>query len=64
MFSYDVVLTVIGIAMATLNIVALQFVSRARKDANRNFMNENGKLLGTTTSRFIFNLFKSRNGRS
>ena len=50
MFSYDVLLTVIGILMATLNIVALQFVSRARKDANRNFMNENGKLLGTTTS--------------
>jgi len=50
MFSYDILLTVIGIAMATLNIVALQFVSRARKDANRNFMNENGKLLGTTTS--------------
>ncbi len=50
MFSYDVLLTVIGIAMATLNIVALRFVSRARKDANRNFMNENGKLLGTTTS--------------
>ena len=50
MFSYDVILTVIGITMATLNIVALQFVSRARKDANRNFINENGKLLGTTTS--------------
>lgn len=50
MFSYDVVLTLIGIVMATLNIVALQFVSRARKDANRNFINENGKLLGTTTS--------------
>lgn len=50
MFSYDVVLTVIGIAMAALNIVALQFISKARKDANRNFMNENGKLLGTTTS--------------
>lgn len=50
MFSYDVLLTLIGIVMATLNILALQFVSRARKDANRNFMNENGKLLGTTTS--------------
>ena len=50
MFSYDVLLTLIGIAMATLNIVALQFVSRARKDGNRNFINENGKLLGTTTS--------------
>ncbi len=50
MFSYDVVLTLIGIVMAALNIVALQFVSRARKDGNRRFMNENGKLLGTTTS--------------
>lgn len=50
MFSYDVFLTLIGIAMATLNIAALQFVSRARKDGNRRFINENGKLLGTTTS--------------
>jgi len=50
MFSYDVVLTVIGIAMATLNIVALKFVSRARKDGNHRLINENGKLLGTTTS--------------
>ena len=50
MFSYDVLLTCIGIGMATLNIVALQLVSRARKDKNRQFINENGKLLGTTTS--------------
>ncbi|QVY64628.1 NHLP family bacteriocin export ABC transporter peptidase/permease/ATPase subunit [Polaribacter sp. Q13] len=50
MFSYDVFLTLIGIGMAGLNIVALQFVSRARKDGNRRFINENGKLLGTTTS--------------
>ncbi len=50
MFSYDVLLTVIGIGMATLNIIALRYVSRARKDGNRRFMNENGKLLGTTTS--------------
>ncbi|PTX62147.1 NHLM bacteriocin system ABC transporter peptidase/ATP-binding protein [Kordia periserrulae] len=50
MFSYDVVLTLIGIGMATLNIVALRYVSRARKDGNRRFMNESGKLLGTTTS--------------
>ncbi|WP_272149797.1 NHLP family bacteriocin export ABC transporter peptidase/permease/ATPase subunit [Tenacibaculum aiptasiae] len=50
MLSYDVVLTVIGIIMAGLNIVALQYVSRARKDGNRRFLNENGKLLGTTIS--------------
>ncbi len=50
MFSYDVILTLIGIFMATLNILALQYVSRARKDGNRRMINENGKLLGTTTS--------------
>ncbi|UZO82170.1 NHLP family bacteriocin export ABC transporter peptidase/permease/ATPase subunit [Aquimarina sp. ERC-38] len=50
MLSYDVLLTVIGVCMATLNILALRYVSRARKDGNRNLTNENGKLLGTTTS--------------
>ncbi len=50
MFSYDVLLTTIGIVMAVLNIIALRYVSTARKDGNRRFMNENGKLLGTTTS--------------
>ncbi|GAA3522405.1 NHLP family bacteriocin export ABC transporter peptidase/permease/ATPase subunit [Aquimarina addita] len=50
MFSYDIMLTLIGIGMATLNILALQFVSRARKDGNRRMINESGKLLGTTTS--------------
>jgi NHLM bacteriocin system ABC transporter peptidase/ATP-binding protein len=50
MFSYDVVLTLIGIAIAILNIVALKYVSTARKDGNRRLINENGKLLGTTTS--------------
>ncbi len=50
MFSYDVLLTSIGIAMAAINVFALQFVSRARKDGNRRLINENGKLLGTTTS--------------
>lgn len=50
MFSYDVPLTIIGIVMATINIVVLRFVSRTRKDGNRRLINENGKLLGTTTS--------------
>ena len=50
MFSYDITLTCIGIGMATLNIVALQLVSRARKDGNRRLVNESGKLMGTTTS--------------
>ena len=50
MFSYDVPLTLIGIFMAGLNVVALKYVSRARKDGSRVLSNETGKLLGTTTS--------------
>ncbi|MEM9824171.1 MAG: ATP-binding cassette domain-containing protein, partial [Bacteroidota bacterium] len=50
MFTYDVLLTSIGIAIATLNVTALRLVSRARKDGNRRLLNENGKLLGTTMS--------------
>ncbi|MEO1012384.1 MAG: NHLP family bacteriocin export ABC transporter peptidase/permease/ATPase subunit [Bacteroidota bacterium] len=50
MFSYDLLLTAIGVFMAVINVVALQLVSRARKDGNRQLINENGKLLGTTTS--------------
>jgi len=50
MFSYDVTLTLIGVFMATLNVVALRYVSTARKDGSRRLSNETGKLLGTTTS--------------
>ncbi|RSK47578.1 NHLP family bacteriocin export ABC transporter peptidase/permease/ATPase subunit [Hymenobacter rigui] len=50
MFSYDVSLTLIGICMAGLNVIALKYVSRARKDGSRVLCNETGKLLGTTTS--------------
>ncbi len=50
MFSYNVTLTTIGICMAAINVFALQYVSKARKDGNRRLINENGKLLGTTTS--------------
>ena len=50
MFSYDVPLTLIGIGMAGLNVIALKYVSRARKDGSRVLSNETGKLLGTTTS--------------
>jgi NHLM bacteriocin system ABC transporter peptidase/ATP-binding protein len=50
MFSYDVVLTTIGIVIAAINVIALQLVSRARKDGNRRLTNENGKLMGNTMS--------------
>lgn len=50
MFSYDVLLTVIGILMALINVLIIKFASRARKDGSRRLTNEMGKLLGTTTS--------------
>ena len=50
MFSYDVLLTCIGIVTAVLNIIALQMVARARKDATRTLANESGKLMGNTMS--------------
>lgn len=50
MFSYDVVLTFIGIFAAVTNIVALRLVSRARKDGSRRLLNERGKLMGNTMS--------------
>lgn len=50
MFSYDVLLTLIGIFMALINVVVLTYSSRAIKDGNRRLTNELGKLLGSTTS--------------
>jgi NHLM bacteriocin system ABC transporter peptidase/ATP-binding protein len=50
MFSYDVLLTSIGIVIAGLNILTLKLVSRARKDSNRRLANESGKLMGNTMS--------------
>lgn len=50
MFIYDPILTIIGIAIALLNIAALQYFSRQRIDVNQKLMQERGKLLGTTMS--------------
>lgn len=50
MFSYDVLLTTIGIIIAAINVICLQLVSRARKDSNRRLVNESGKLMGSTMS--------------
>jgi NHLM bacteriocin system ABC transporter peptidase/ATP-binding protein len=47
MIQYDVVLTGVGILMASLNIIALRLVSRRRVDANQRLLTEQGKLLST-----------------
>jgi NHLM bacteriocin system ABC transporter peptidase/ATP-binding protein len=46
MLQYDALLTVIGIVIAGLNIFALRYISRRRVDANRNLLQERGKLAG------------------
>lgn len=48
MFSFDVVLTLVGSAIAALNLIALQCVSRGRRDINMRLLHEQGKLLGTS----------------
>ncbi len=47
LFQYDAVLTLVGIAVVSLNVVALRFVSRKRVDGNRRLSQDQGKLLGT-----------------
>jgi NHLM bacteriocin system ABC transporter peptidase/ATP-binding protein len=47
MLRYDPKLTGIGVLIALLNILALQAVSRHRKDGNRRLHQERGKVVGT-----------------
>jgi NHLM bacteriocin system ABC transporter peptidase/ATP-binding protein len=47
LFQYDPALTLIGIAVVSLNILALRYVSRRRVDGNRRLVQDQGKLLGT-----------------
>ncbi len=45
MFQYDV--TLIGLAIAALNLIGLRYVSRRRTDAHQQLLHEGGKLMGT-----------------
>ncbi len=46
MFYYDIVLTLVGISIAVLNVLALKYVSRKRIDENQKLLQEQGKMLG------------------
>jgi NHLM bacteriocin system ABC transporter peptidase/ATP-binding protein len=46
MLQYDLVMTLVGIGIAALNVVALAFVSNKRKDLNKRLLQEYGKLTG------------------
>ncbi|HKI01923.1 MAG TPA: NHLP family bacteriocin export ABC transporter peptidase/permease/ATPase subunit [Thermoanaerobaculia bacterium] len=47
LFQYDAMLTLVGIAIVSLNVAALRWVSRKRVDGNRRLAQDQGKLLGT-----------------
>lgn len=50
MIQYDVILTVVGVFMAVLNIIALRYFSRRRVDASHRLLNEQGKFTATAFS--------------
>lgn len=47
MFQYDLLLTLVGVAVVSLNVAALHWVSRKRVDGNRRLLQDRGKLYGT-----------------
>lgn len=48
LFEYDAALTLTGIAIALVNVVALRLVSRHRTDVNRKLQQDRGKLIATS----------------
>ncbi|HEY0554641.1 MAG TPA: NHLP family bacteriocin export ABC transporter peptidase/permease/ATPase subunit [Thermoanaerobaculia bacterium] len=47
LLQYDAMLTLVGLGVVSLNVVALRYVSRRRVDGNRRLAQDQGKLLGT-----------------
>jgi NHLM bacteriocin system ABC transporter peptidase/ATP-binding protein len=47
---YDIPLTVIGVGMSLLNVLALRFIGERRQDLSRGLAIEQGKLAGSTVS--------------
>jgi NHLM bacteriocin system ABC transporter peptidase/ATP-binding protein len=47
MIQYDIIMTVVGVAAASLNMLLLFFISRKRADNSQMLLQERGKLYGT-----------------
>ncbi len=50
MFYFDVLLTVISLVLAAVNILALRYVSRHRKDTNISLLQERGRMMAAAMS--------------
>ncbi|MTI81652.1 MAG: NHLP family bacteriocin export ABC transporter peptidase/permease/ATPase subunit [Firmicutes bacterium] len=50
MLQYNVVLSLVGVAAAALNILYLKFIYQKRVDLNRKYLQDYGKLMGTSMS--------------
>ncbi|HEX3685823.1 MAG TPA: NHLP family bacteriocin export ABC transporter peptidase/permease/ATPase subunit [Bryobacteraceae bacterium] len=50
MLQFDVTLTLCGIAVAVINLIALRYISRKRVDDNLRLLQERGKLMGVSMS--------------
>jgi NHLM bacteriocin system ABC transporter peptidase/ATP-binding protein len=50
MAAFDVPLTLVAVAIAGLNLAALRYVSRRRRDLNQRLLQERAKLMGTAMS--------------
>lgn len=46
MIQYDVLLTIVSVAVVALNLAALKYVSRRRVDLNQRLLQDRGKLMG------------------
>lgn len=53
MLQYSVLLTSVGFVMAILNMMALHFVSRKRRNLNKRLLQEQGKLIGVSMSGLV-----------
>jgi NHLM bacteriocin system ABC transporter peptidase/ATP-binding protein len=50
LLKYDIVLTLVAIAVAALNLAALRYIARKRKDQNQKLLQQRGQLMGTATT--------------